>query len=341
MNEQTKLHDDSDTLIEQTEQQTPHAGDLLRKQRLSLGMSQKQVAERLRLRESIIVSIDKNEFDLGQVDTFVKGYLRSYAKAVNLNEDEVLAAYEQHNQSAANDSAMQSFSRKTKREKSDNNLMRLTYVIGAVLIGISLLWWWQSQQKNALVIEPEFAIETATVSEELGEIEQPTASEVTPVIASNEPASPSIDREAQQLAAQQAENAQLEEAELAATEPQIEEPVVEETTAQAEPVQLPAEPVETAAVDEPQAAEPAAPQETASNNLFMNFTADCWIQVKDATGKVLATGVKKAGDNITLAGEKPYNIILGAPEGVEMRLASEPIDLSGYTAGKVARLTLP
>jgi cytoskeleton protein RodZ len=73
----------------------------------------------------------------------------------------------------------------------------------------------------------------------------------------------------------------------------------------------------------------------------MSFSADCWIQVKDATGKTLAIGVKDAGYSLTLAGEPPYSIILGAPEGVTMTFASEPVDLSGYTSGKVARFTLP
>ncbi|CSC30054.1 Putative HTH-type transcriptional regulator yfgA [Vibrio cholerae] len=73
----------------------------------------------------------------------------------------------------------------------------------------------------------------------------------------------------------------------------------------------------------------------------MNFSADCWIQVKDATGKTLSTGVKKAGQSVSLSGQRPYKLVLGAPEGVSITLASEPVDLSGYTSGKVARLTLP
>lgn len=65
------------------------------------------------------------------------------------------------------------------------------------------------------------------------------------------------------------------------------------------------------------------------------------IQVKDSSGSVLATGLKKAGESLTLTGKAPYSIILGAPEGVSISLADEPVDLSRYTPGKVARLTLP
>jgi cytoskeleton protein RodZ len=325
MNEQSQLHDNAEQQTEQS--QTPPielAGDLLRKQRLALGISQKQVADRLRLRETTIDAIDKNEFDLGQVDTFVKGYLRSYAKIVGLKEHDVLAAYEQHNPSAAGDSALQSFSRKTKNEKHDNNLMRLTYVIVIILIGISSLWWWQSQQNNGVEIDaPQELVneqsDPAIVPEPVVEITAP---------ASNEPASPSIDRDAQQREASVIEQD---------TQP---ESVTEQSEPEAEVAEAPVEIVEDV-VAQTESPEPQAPVEVSSSELFMTFTADCWIQVKDATGKVLSTGVKKAGNSFSLDGEKPYSIILGAPEGVEMRLASEPVDLSGYTAGKVARFTLP
>jgi cytoskeleton protein RodZ len=338
MNEQTQAHENAEQHIEQS--QTPPiqlAGDLLRKQRLALGMSQKQVADRLRLRETTIESIDKNEFDIGQVDTFVKGYLRSYAKIVGLKEHDVLAAYEQHNAGAAGESAMQSFSRKTKNEKHDNNLMRLTYVIGAVLIGISSLWWWQSQQNSDAGLEEPLQIaseqtENAVAEDPSLEIVEPASD---PLLsnqpASNEPASPNIDREAQQ---QEASEVDLVEVTESNSEPVTEEPVIEQE------VEVPQQ------VDEPIAQESVVETETASvnateNELFMSFSADCWIQIKDASGNVLATGVKNAGYSFSLKGEKPYSIILGAPEGVEMRLASEPVDLSGYTAGKVARFTLP
>ncbi|WP_229767170.1 RodZ domain-containing protein, partial [Vibrio cholerae] len=112
------------------------------------------------------------------------------------------------------------------------------------------------------------------------------------------------------------------------------------------PVQSQA-PVAAAPVTQPEAA-PSAPSqpvssstESASALLVMNFSADCWIQVKDATGKILSTGVKKAGQSVSLSGQRPYKLVLGAPEGVSITLASEPVDLSGYTSGKVARLTLP
>ncbi len=122
------------------------AGDLLRQEREKLGLSQKEIADRLRLRVSIIESIDNNNYDFDQVATFTRGYLRSYAKAVSLDEKEVLAALNHANEVQHAEQEMQSFSRKTKREKNDSRIMKLTWAIFAVIIGISSVWWYQNQQ---------------------------------------------------------------------------------------------------------------------------------------------------------------------------------------------------
>ncbi|WP_407047469.1 RodZ domain-containing protein [Vibrio cholerae] len=58
-------------------------------------------------------------------------------------------------------------------------------------------------------------------------------------------------------------------------------------------------------------------------------------------GQNTVNGCEKAGQSVSLSGQRPYKLVLGAPEGVSITLASEPVDLSGYTSGKVARLTLP
>ena len=105
-------------------------------------------------------------------------------------------------------------------------------------------------------------------------------------------------------------------------------------------VEVTSEPVVAAVETEVAEPEVVIP-EPVSNELVMQFSSDCWIQVKDATGRTLSTGIKKAGQSLNLSGETPYKVVIGAPEAVSMTFASEPVDLSGYTSGKVARITLP
>ncbi|AKU55899.1 cytoskeleton protein RodZ [Vibrio parahaemolyticus] len=302
------------------------AGTLLKNKRESLGMTQKQVADRLRLRVSVIEDIENNRFESQQVATFTRGYLRSYAKFVGLDEKVVLVALEQTADVKPKEQEieMQSFSRKTKHEKHNSRIMLLTWVIAIVIIGISAAWWWQNQQENSLAqVVAEANVETSQPSaDEIADIDLMTEEELiasTPaeLVASNNTASES---ESSINAAQTDEVVPAE---------------TEESTTEA--TQEPVAVIEAA--EEVQDASPVVPE--GMTLLTMKFKADCWIQVKDTNGKTLVSGTQKPGQDVELTGKAPFKVILGAPEGVTMTFASEPVDLSGYTSGKVARFTLP
>ncbi|MBE3752171.1 cytoskeleton protein RodZ [Vibrio parahaemolyticus] len=300
------------------------AGTLLKNKRESLGMTQKQVADRLRLRVSVIEDIENNRFESQQVATFTRGYLRSYAKFVGLDEKVVLVALEQTAdvKPKEQDIEMQSFSRKTKHEKHNSRIMLLTWVIAIVIIGISAAWWWQNQQENSLAqVVAEANVETSQPSaDEIADIDLMTEEEL---IAST-PA---------ELAA--SNNTASESSINAAQTDDVVPAETEESTTEA--TQQPVAVIEAA--EEVQDASPVVPE--GMTLLTMKFKADCWIQVKDTNGKTLVSGTQKPGQDVELTGKAPFKVILGAPEGVTMTFASEPVDLSGYTSGKVARFTLP
>ncbi|EPM4851574.1 cytoskeleton protein RodZ [Vibrio parahaemolyticus] len=300
------------------------AGTLLKNKRESLGMTQKQVADRLRLRVSVIEDIENNRFESQQVATFTRGYLRSYAKFVGLDEKVVLVALEQTAdvKSKEQEIEMQSFSRKTKHEKHNSRIMLLTWVIAIVIIGISAAWWWQNQQENSLAqVVAEANVETSQPSaDEIADIDLMTEEEL---IAST-PA---------ELAA--SNNTASESSINAAQTDEVVPAETEESTTEA--TQVPVAVIEAA--EEVQEESPVVPE--GMTLLTMKFKADCWIQVKDTNGKTLVSGTQKPGQDVELTGKAPFKVILGAPEGVTMTFASEPVDLSGYTSGKVARFTLP
>ncbi|ODY79827.1 cytoskeleton protein RodZ [Vibrio parahaemolyticus] len=300
------------------------AGTLLKNKRESLGMTQKQVADRLRLRVSVIEDMENNRFESQQVATFTRGYLRSYAKFVGLDEKVVLVALEQTADVKPKEQEieMQSFSRKTKHEKHNSRIMLLTWVIAIVIIGISAAWWWQNQQENSLAqVVAEANVETSQPSaDEIADIDLMTEEEL---IAST-PA---------ELAA--SNNTASESSINAAQTDEVVPAETEESTTEA--TQQPVAVIEAA--EEIQDASPVVPE--GMTLLTMKFKADCWIQVKDTNGKTLVSGTQKPGQDVELTGKAPFKVILGAPEGVTMTFASEPVDLSGYTSGKVARFTLP
>ncbi|MGR2996297.1 cytoskeleton protein RodZ [Vibrio vulnificus] len=298
-------------------------GTLLKRKRESMGYTQKQVADRLRLRVNVIEQIDDNQFESGQVATFTRGYLRSYARLVGLDEKIILDALDNTGDAQHQEQEMQSFSRKTNTEKHNSRIMLITWGIFIIITGISSLWWWQNQQENSLAqsVNQAAQLEDAVIEESeppliddvvMQEMDATTESNEQNEVSSEEsPASPES---------------------VEALEVETLEPIVEaeaDAESQVEP---------QVAVVEVTSEAPKVNGETA---LTMAFRSDCWVQVKDASGKTLISGIRKSGQDLNLTGQAPFNVILGAPEGVTMTFASEPVDLSRYTAGKVARFTLP
>ena len=314
------MNTEQDTQTPQAAAPVLEAGTILKNRRESLGLTQQQVSSRLKLRVSLIQQIEDNQFDSDQVATFMRGYVRSYAKYVNLDEKVVLEALDHAGDVQHQEQEMMSFSRKTKTEKHNSRIMLLTWSIFAVIAGISSLWWWQNQQQDTL--------SQSFLAEE-------TAEEVVVDDLSDDQLTTSLDLI-------EAETPVVEAPQVVDSEVMAEASVATETIAAdvAPEVEVPAEPVVAAVETEVAEPEVVIP-EPVSNELVMQFSSDCWIQVKDATGRTLSTGIKKAGQSLNLSGETPYKVVIGAPEAVSMTFASEPVDLSGYTSGKVARITLP
>ncbi|WP_413285081.1 cytoskeleton protein RodZ [Vibrio sp. MA40-2] len=309
---------------------TVQAGDMLRNKRKELGISQQEIADRLRLRLSIIQSIDNNNYEFDQVATFTRGYLRSYARAVYLDEKKVLSSLDGFKEAQHSEQKMQSFSRQTKKAKHDSRIMKLTWIIFVIIIGISSVWWYQNQQ-DTLTEMSQSDVGESTVSN----IEENTLSLDTS-ISNNEPASPDRSQFESLTPVLESENTSAQEESFVTTP--------EQSSLEAEQSELNIannEQVNSVESEIVITEENSAPVEKHDNALFLAFSSDCWVEIKDVAGKTLATGVKKAGSTINLAGEAPYKIILGAPEGVSMTFENESVDLSEYNTGRVAKFTLP
>ncbi len=263
-----RMTTEQEQIIADVKTDTVQPGTLLKAKREALGLTQKQVADRLRLRLSIIQSLEENNFASDQVATFTRGYLRSYAKAVGIKESVILASFDDCYPTVVAEQPMQSFSKKTKREKHDSRIMTLTWGIFAIIIGISSLWWWQNQEQENVVVESSPSI-TSTSVERLRDEDFTTVPELVPTVDESQVEAEAVDAPVE-INTQAAElipspEDDTAEADLSASD----DPVLEKTPPQ-------------------DATNPYAP-------LTLTFSADCWIQVKDAAGKTLSTGLKNQG----------------------------------------------
>lgn len=284
-------------------------GQLLKEAREELGLTLEEVSSRLRLRVEVLQQIEADEFDMGKLATFTRGYYRSYAKVVNVPEIKVLNALDLLGKTLIEEHDMQSFSRKTKREKHDNRIMKLTWVIFALILSMSVLWWWQEQAQLESTQDVTLISDVAK-EEAIDASENTTTTEQEPKLTEAEMLE--LDTNVSDLETDPAElEKQIEE------EPKVVTPV----EAKAEKI------VETKII--------------VTEDVTMTFNSDCWLQVQDASNNRLYSGVKKANQTLKLTGKAPYKLIIGAPSAVTLTYKGKPVDLSAYPAGKVARLTLP
>ena len=72
----------------------------------------------------------------------------------------------------------------------------------------------------------------------------------------------------------------------------------------------------------------------------LQFVADCWYQITDSTGKVLSTGLKHSGDNVSVSGKPPLSVRLGVARAAQVSYNGQPVDVTPFTSGQTARMKL-
>ncbi|CNU98684.1 cytoskeletal protein RodZ [Salmonella enterica subsp. enterica serovar Bovismorbificans] len=299
---------------DQNEAQT--TGVRLRNAREQLGLSQQAVAERLCLKVSTVRDIEEDKAPSDLASTFLRGYIRSYARLVHVPEEELLPGLEkQAPLRAAKVAPMQSFSLGKRRKKRDGWLMSFTWLVLFVVVGLTGAWWWQNHKAQ---------------QEEITTMADQSTAELN------------ADKDSGQSVPLDTGAATSQDTTPAQTAPAPATPVVAPSQANVDTAATSAAPAATetpSALPTSQAgvAAPAADP----NALVMNFTADCWLEVTDATGKKLFSGMQRKDGNLNLTGQAPYKLKIGAPAAVQIQYQGKPVDLSRFIrTNQVARLTL-
>lgn len=300
----------------QDDSQAAGPGQLLRNAREQLGWTREQVASRIHLRLTLIAAIESDTYDKHTSHTFIRGYLRTYAKLVGIPDETILAAYDKLGLTPPDNIDMQSFSRRSRQQANDSRLKVVTWLVILVLIALSVAWWWQSTARRSAGDEALAATEMSATANPQGATLSSAADVVDPVLMP-------VASDAMATAAEPTVSG------AAATAPQVE-------ASSAAVATVTSASVATLPVADDATVDPAkAPQ------LKMSFTADCWLDVKDAKGKTLFSGLKKANDQLVLEGPEPLKFIIGAPMAVNIEYQGKSIDMSRYNNGRTARLSLP
>jgi len=293
-------------------------GQMLSEARKKLSLSVDDVAEKLKFKKSLVENIEQDLFDQKLPATFNRGYLRSYAKLVNVDIDEVMSAYDMLGVAEIQRSEMQSFSNLTEKQAEHSRLMWLSYFIVAILCGLMILWWQQ---------EPKQAVDESTPEEQpISTLQPPSSDGNNKAELKEQDKAGNIQSTSDKLEVESAKSLPINES---AKQENISPNVVESKAVMMEEA--------TPEVLSDESQKPVADISTA----VFTFSGDCWVNIFDATGERIAWGVKKSGYVMTITGKAPLKVTLGKPELAAIVFNGQLIDMSEFNVGNIAKFTLP
>ncbi len=300
--------------------------------RQARGLPIDAIANQLHLKPAIVAAIERDDYDALPGSVFITGYMRNYAKLLGLDPEVLLDAYRAANPTAEPVLQPRTLGTGKQQVGSGHLAVRLmSLVIIAVLAGLAWLWW-QNQPRIA-----ELSVDaTAPEVDEAPLTPEPMMpSQVSRHNPSAAPTAPAEPRPAPFEAAPAAPSAATAEPagvqapaqSFAAASPA---PAAQTTAVAATP------PEPTMAADEGAATPDAAPTE----DIVLEFTGPCWVDIRDQERKFKLFGEMRKGDRHVLEGKPPYSVILGNASAVEITVAGKPFNLDAIARGNVARFKL-
>lgn len=300
-------------------------GELLSRQREDKGISLTEAARALNLRPAVIDGLERDQYDEIPVPTYRRGYLRTYAKYLGMDDRQVLDAYQARHGSVEPERKLAPVAVTRPPSRVGAWLFKLvTLIIIAALIGLTVMWW-QSRGGN----EPPGMGSSPTMEEEspTPSVAPETGAPTTPPTTSapaNAPTPPPEAGEADEA---------MEGIDAQSTPPIVQDP---DALANAQ---------DTAAADEEAASDDDANEESAAstgaNTLELTFNEQSWTEIFDAGNQRVFVGLQAPGTTASVEGQPPFRLTVGNASGVELIYQGETVDLAARAgANNVARFTL-
>lgn len=333
-------------------------GARLRAARERKGLDVKAVADHLHLHERLIEALERDDYSGLPSAVFVKGYLRNYARLVDepVNEVVSLAGGLQASESSYSPSfrgaQIQSRIKPYRKGGSASVAGTLLWLLVLAAVVFAILWWrgyielpsslsdrlsGSNEESAEMLLQPAGAGADAngnlplegSVDDRVSVPESPAGADTIqvppPVLQQDEP---------------------ITQTDTASAQPQLPTAVVEAPeqpaaieAAPTEPVQGEAVPEDTPPVGDARSDVTTGVEGTGEGVVFQ-FTAPCWVDVRDAEGNKVLYGGVGSGERHVLTGIPPYRVVLGNNAAVSISVDGRPFDTSAHSSGRVARFNL-
>ena len=294
-------------------------GAVLKRAREAQGAQLRDVAEALHLPIHVVDALERGDKTRLPAHVFTRGYVRAYAKLLEL-DPEALVTTLTYSEGVGTQ-------KRLPAERPGLPFTRQQQMIGAGALGGLVL--------IVLLVAIFSGGEEASPAGEVGaeqDAHEPPGSVVqAPVVSPQQPVVATTEAPA--------------DADVASTT--ADDTTADDTTAASAPAVVQTEPVNAIFEADAPAATPAvAPSNarrltaTGGDLLALEFTDDCWVEIKDGSGTTLFADLGSAGRRLEFVGGGPFRILLGYAPGARMEFNSEPVALTPHTRNNVATLVI-
>jgi cytoskeleton protein RodZ len=285
-------------------------GERLASRRKSLGLEQKDVAQRLKLPGMVI-----NDIESGQIDRlsglYRRGYLRNYARLLELDPDELLAAIGEDAPPALKDVLPA-----PRREwRFERYLKIATYVLVTTVIVPPLAYFFIAGGSRMLERDPAASPDQA-----------PSLDSAETVLAADRSQPPAAGTERSTAEA----DSRSEAGHVSASALPL-SPMRLGRESEAETRELASEDV--AVLDEN-----SVEALSELTELKLELVEDSWIEIHDADGERLEYDLLRDGQVRSYQGRAPFRVVLGRSSAVELQVNGQFVVWDGHDRGDMAEL---
>ena len=301
---------EAETEVESAEK-TQSIGQVLQAARLTRVMSAQDIARQLRLSEKQVTAIEEDDHSKFPNQTFLRGFIRNYAKLVQEDTEEFSQLLQQTFPPVSTQAI--SYPVDGTPFKPDHRQSRGNIIIILVAVLVSMLLIYEVYRSGGDDHQTNTNIENGTIAEttiqletEVEQAPKDDQNQFPSVISSNGSNFNSL-TEGAETDQQKSDN--IDKKLQIKTVPEVENKPVKKEGERA---------------------------------LRFMFNEDSWVEVKDAEGKRVFSQTSPGNTEKTVFGRPPFSLTIGNAANVKLVYNAEPVDLMPYTSknGGVARLSL-
>ena len=305
-------------------------GRILREARERLGLSVADVANQIKFATRQIEALESDNFQQLQGATFLRGFVRSYAKILHLDAQpllEQLPLDKPVQQQLTPESVEMPFPAMLTVRRQN-----LIWSGAAVLLGVIIVIFGLWQSTPPRTSPGSMQAGSPQAQPEVTFIETPLSLPAEMEVISNLPAPEARATSAVSAVPKTAASPVTAQSSVPASRPPAAQVVPQ--TQQIKPVE-PAKPVAS-----PETSKTTTSQKVTTLRLV--FGEESWTEIKDRDGKILSSQVNQPGSELRLQGHPPLTMLIGHGLSVRLFKDDEEVDLKPYINkySEVAHVTL-